>query len=282
MRVRLLLGIPVAVVAAVFAGPLAARPEGTVEGVIRDAMGRPIPGVWIVREGHRDRVGGVPWTRSGPDGRFRVEEVPEGQVRLRVVPGEKSLAEGELVRTAAGSKDLVVVLDPGPQVFLHIADYVAPKGEPRYARLFWEEKGGKRVTRYAPIGADGRTRFVRLPKDRDLEVWALAAADRPVRSAGLRAGDEEIRLAPVVGCEIRGKVLVAKGDSLGRVGVDVILFPGFRVGRATVAADGTFVVSELPEGTYRVTAAFTAGEISPPVHVDAKTGATDLVLDLRR
>jgi hypothetical protein len=274
--------IPAAVVIVLLAGRLVAKPEGRIEGAVRDAEGRPIPGVWIVREGHRDRVGGVPWTRSGSDGRFRVEEVPEGEVRLRVVAGERSLVEGELVRASAGTRDLVVVLDPGPQVLLRIADYVAPKGEPRYARLFWQEEGGRRVTRFAPIGDDGWTRFVRLPNDRDLEVWALAAANRPVRRAGLRAGDEEVRLVPVVGREIRGKVLVAKGDSIARVGVDAILFPGFRVGRAKVAEDGTFVVSELPEGTYRVTAAFTSGAVSLPVQVDATTGATDVVLDLRR
>ena len=255
-----------------------------VEGVIQDASGRAMPGVWIAREGHKDRIGGTPWWRSGPDGRFRIDDLPAGKLTLRVVPGEASLSSpaSKLVETEAGTTDLTIVLDPGPQLFLRIADYVDPEGQPRYARLVWEEPDGRRPVRYAPIRSDGWTRFVRLPADRDLEVWAMAASNRPVHRGGLRTGDEEQRLVPTEGRTIRGRVLPSDPDSLRRIEVVVEAHPRFVVGRARVSADGSFVVSGLPEGTYRVSAAFTSGAVSLPVVQELATGTTDAVFDLRR
>jgi hypothetical protein len=210
--------------------------------------------------------------------------VVEGPVVLRVVLGDASLKEGQLVRTTAGTRDLVVVVEPGPQLALRIAGYVAPSGDPRHARLVWAEPDGRRVTRYAPIREDGWTRFVRLPAEREVEVWALADAGRPVHRAGLRAGAEEVRVEPVAGREIRGKLLVAPRDAENHVTLraEVLGHRGFEVGKATVARDGSFVVSDLPEGTYRVSAWFAFGEVSRPVTQDLRTGTTDAVFDVRR
>ncbi len=260
-----------------------AGPATTVVGVVQDAKGRAIPGVWITREGYRNRTGGVAWWRSGPDGRFRIDGVPEGKLTLRVIPGEANLtsAAGVRVETTAGVADLRVVLDPGPELFLRIEGYVAPPGEPRYARLVWQEPDGRRPVRYAPIRADGWTRFVRLPSDRDLEVWAVADEGHPVRRGGLRTGEDEQRVLATEGRQIRGRLLVASAESLPRVEVSVEAYPHFAVGRAKIGADGSFVVSELPEGAYRVAAWFARGRVTVPVVKSIESGASDVVFDLR-
>lgn len=283
MRTLAFLAVTAALVAAVFAvRALDAQPVAVVEGLVRDPAGLPIPSVWIAREGYRNRSGGVPWWRTDVHGRFRVDGVSEGKVLLRVVPGDASILTGEVVETSANVRDLVIVVEPGPQLLMRIADYVAPEGEPRHARLTWAEPDGRRVTRYAPIRKDGWTRFVRLPQDRDLEAWALAKAGRPVRTSSLRAGDTEVRLVAVAGQEIRGKLVVSARDSVRNVGLSAYAHRGFRIGSASIEADGTFVVSDLPEGTYRVSASFESGNVSVPVARELRTGTTDAVLDLRR
>lgn len=52
----------------------------TITGIVRDASGRPLPGAVVVLDPESNPVA----TRSGPDGRFRIERVPRGQHRLRV------------------------------------------------------------------------------------------------------------------------------------------------------------------------------------------------------
>lgn len=260
---------------------LAGQPPGSLTGVVRDPSGKPVPAVWIAREGFKDRSGGTPWWRSDVDGRFKIEGLPEGEVVLRVVPGEAHLGHGFLVRAAAGQTDVPIVVDPGPQVFLRIADYQAPKGEPRYARLVWQEADGRRPVRYAPVAPDGRIRFVQLPATASFELWGAAGPGRPVHVVGLHAGDAEVSVQPTKGRTISGRVLLREGESPQRAEVVVTAFPGFHVGRSSIAADGTFTVGDLPEGKYTVTASFVAGEMSMPVKAQAEAGAANVVLDLR-
>jgi hypothetical protein len=273
-----LLFVPCSVNLRAFAGEVGA----SIAGVVRDPAGAPIPSVWITREGHRGKAGLVNWYRTDVDGRFKIDGVPAGDVVLRVTPGAATILEGQLVTARAPTKDLVVVVEPGPQLAVRIADYVAPSGDPRHARLTWTDAGGTRSVRYAPIRKDGWTRFVRLPADRDLELWTIAADGRPVRSGALRTGDAEVRLTPLVGKEIRGKLLVSPRDSTKSPSVRVEAYPGFEAGSAKVQDDKTFVVTNLPQGTYRIAAWFGYGEVSLPVEREVAAGTADVVLDIRR
>jgi hypothetical protein len=246
-----------------------AQRSGVLTGVVRDPAGKPVPAVWIAREGHRDRAGVTPWWRTDVEGRFRIEGLPEGEVVLRVVPGDATLFAGTLVRTSART-DVPVVVEPGPELFLRIADYVAPKDSVSHARVTWVLPDGRRPVRYSPIAPDGRIRFIQLPADATLDLWASAGPGKPVR------------VAAVPGLQISGKVLVAAGDSPRRAAVVAEAYPHFSVGRVTPAADGSFVITDLPEGTYRMVATFTSGEIPLPVATEVRAGASDVVFDLRR
>jgi hypothetical protein len=267
---------------AIRASPVAATLS--VSGVIQDGEGRAIPGAGLVRDGYKDRTGGTPWWTTDAAGRFRIDGLPAGPVTLKVFPGDRSLfaPNGRVVETTAGTKDLVIVVDPGPQIFVKISDYQSPAGDPRYARLIWFESDGRRPTRYAPIRSDGWTRFVGLPADGTFELWTWAAKNRPVRVAGLRPGDQEHAVAPTEGRTIRGKVLVDPADARRGVGVGAEAYPGFDVASAKVAADGTFEIQGLPEGIYRVQARIQGNPIEMPVGKELRTGVSDAVFDLRR
>jgi hypothetical protein len=278
MRLFLALVVIVGVTPA-FAEPVPA--PLTMEGVVRDPAGLAIPGVWIVREGHRNSVGDIPKFRSDANGRFRVEDVPEGRAVLRFMPGDLNIRGGKLVETTGGARDLVVVVEPGPSLVAKIAGYVPPEdGRPRWARLTWEEADGGRVVRYTPIRDDGWLRFVRLPKDQDLELWANAASDRAVHEGGLRPGDPEVAIPSQRGLDVRGKVLVAPGENVHRVSVSATTLSGFKVARGSIEDDGTFVVRNLPAGTYRVSACFTMGAVGLPLVREVAAGTTDVVFDL--
>jgi hypothetical protein len=230
------------------------------------------------------------------EGRFRFEGLPEGKVVLRVMGVSQvvmgvslDIGTGFLIETTAGTKDLAVVVEPGPQVLVRIAGYQAPQeGEWRYpfgyARLVWLEADGSRPVRYAPVSKDGRARFVQLPQGRSFELWAAAGGGRAVRTAGLDAGKLEVRVEAKEAKKVSGKVLVRAKDKprLKYANVTAQAYTGFVVSKAHPAADGTFTIGDLPEGTYTVSAAFNQGEVLDSLPVTAPAGAKDVVLDLTR
>jgi hypothetical protein len=258
-----------------------------VSGIVKDPAGVPVPSIWIATEGFEDRAG-VPLTeRSDVEGRFRFEGLPEGKVVLRVMGASEDIRTGFLIETKAGTKDLVVIVEPGPQLLVWISGYVAPhEGEGGYAhghaRLVWLESDGSRPVRYAPVSKDGRARFVQLPRDRSFELWATAGGGRAVRTAGLTTGESEVRVEAKEGKEVSGKVLVRPKDKPRLEHADVVAqaYPGFVVSDAHPAADGTFSIGNLPEGTYTIAAAFNWGEVLDSLPVVAPAGAKDLVLVL--
>lgn len=266
------------------AGPVG-EPKGFVAGVVQDPAGMPVPSIWIATD--RDRAGVPLIARSDVEGRFRFEGLSEGKVVLRVMGASQDIRTGFLVETTAGTKDLEVTVEPGPQVLVRIAGYEAPReGDGRHARgharLVWVEADGSRPVRYAPISKDGRARFVQLPQDRSFELWATAGGGRVVRTPGLKAGDVEVRVEATEAKRVSGKVLVRAKDEprLEHAVVNAEAYPGFVVSKARPAADGTFSIGDLPEGTYTIAAAFNWGEVLDSRSVTVPAGARDLVLDL--
>lgn len=281
---------------ALVAGP-AGEPQGIVSGVVKDPAGVPVPSVWIRTEEFRDRLGVALRERSDVEGRFRFEGLPEGKVVLRVLGAENqevrtgvpiNIRTGFLIETTTGTKDLAVTVEPGPQLLVRIAGYEAPQeGDGRYARgyarLVWLEADAIRLVRYAPVSKDGRVRFVQLPQDRSFELWCAAGGGRTVRTAGLKAGESEVRVEAKEAKKVSGRVLVRAKDKprLEYADVTAEADPWFVVNDVHPAADGTFTIGDLPEGTYTVRAAFNQGEVFDSLPVTVPAGAKDVVLDLK-
>ena len=80
--------------------------------------------------------------------------------------------------------------------------------------------------------------------------------------------------------EVTGVVLGAKG-SIKRTSVTAYAPKRFKVGTVTLKPSGEFVISDLPPGTYTLSAQFTAGAISASPDVVVEAGATGVALDLR-
>lgn len=281
------------------AGPIAdlIHEEGpaplSIAGFVHDDEGRPIPAVWIEVEGHPKPLSSPPAWRTDVHGRFEIDDIPPGPVKLLVTAA--SGAKTKVVETRTGVRDLVIVLDPGPQLFLRIAGYV-PASQVRWARVTWVEPDGEREVRYAPIRDDGWTRFVALPLDREFEMWAAAEIKRRhVCARGLKPGDTEHRIeiheVRDIAGEVRGsqarldqRIEEDPGPLHERLRVDVYpsaprVFPHLRVASTRVREDGSFRVRGLPPGMYLVDVGTHAGEIFSVSKI-VEAGTTDAIFSI--
>ena len=274
-------------------GRAAGRP---VAGVVRDAEGRAIPAVEIEVEGLPKSWRVQHSWRTDVHGRFQTSALSEGPAVLLVkAGGPRAHSAATRVETRAGVRDLVIVLDPGPQLLLHLVDYV-PGQQERWARVRWVEPDGSWPVRYAPIRKDGWVCFVALPLDRELELWAeTEGSRRHVVARGLKPSAQEQRIEPVEVMEIAGRVRgtrlfsVPTGETRGllRDAIRVDVFApaagtrssGLLVTSTRLERDGSFRVRGLPPGTYEVSVGTHAGDVWS-VEKSVKAGPTDVIFDL--
>jgi protocatechuate 3,4-dioxygenase beta subunit len=187
---------------------------GAIEGSVRDAAGRPVPEARVVAREQLSRQAVDPTlplveTRSGKDGRFRLEGLPTG--RLTVTATARSLGRAELRDLRAGGRaDLV--LASGAWLAGRVTDGSTRPVAGARVRVAGEDPLPA-VPPAAGTDADGR-----------YEISGLAAGiyDVLVSSAGL---------APV----LVPRVAVQRQAGAG---LDVVLEKGSRVEGRVVDADG--------------------------------------------
>jgi hypothetical protein len=253
--------------------------------------------VWIEVEGYPKPLQDPPAWRTDVNGRFQIDDVPQGPATLLVTAGNfwSPSSPKKVIKTRAGVRDLVIVLDPGPQLILRIVGYVpGPVPEARGARVTWEEPDGKRDDRWAPIRDDGWVRFVALPPDREFELWADVEVNRRlVRARGLKPGGAERRIEAHEVKDIAGKVQASEallektypGNVVGplrkHLTVDVYAHPQFLVAHTRVQDDGSFRLHGLPPGTYHLCVELFHGDFGhPPKCKRVEAGTTDVVIGL--
>jgi hypothetical protein len=235
-------------------------PGSSIRGVVRDAAGKPIPGVAVRAEGAmRFRRLQAPQT-SDASGRYELLGLEPGVYRVLAHHKDYALgvAPGVVVERQA-DVDLDLRLEPGVTVTGRlvnedsrpVAGHIAPQeisGEGGLWTL------GDILSTDA--GADGKFKLEHVPSGEH----ALAATARgfgPKRidvSAGARPVDVgDVVLEP--GGTIRGRVRDKAGNPIG--GAQLTAFARLRGGLPAEAAsepDGTFVLAGLQGGSFQVTA----------------------------
>jgi hypothetical protein len=101
----------VALLALAALAPHAAAQDGTgvVHGTVTDPEGRPLPSATVLADARW-----TPHAYSGEDGRFRLADVPAGEVALRVTRIGYHRAEVRVSVSAGSDVEVTVALDPAP------------------------------------------------------------------------------------------------------------------------------------------------------------------------
>ena len=217
--------------------------KGAVEGTVRDLSGNPVAGaqVTVVSETDPQLSGSG---RSAIDGRYRVEGVAVGTVRVTaVLDASLGRAAGRLDRS--GSTAVVdVTLDGGTvevsgRVLKVENGTVTPV--PSLEVIFRAEDAGKLVPVATTVtSGTGEYRFDGMPTGPFRVDAALNTRDRGsvagVAGAGERLTGQDVLIEVAAGATVRGRVLLPDGSPAAG---------------AVVAIDGRGVLSEL-DGTFAI------------------------------
>jgi protocatechuate 3,4-dioxygenase beta subunit len=250
----------------------------TLDGIVVDAGGRPLPGASVAAWPEGGSRGLAATAVAGPDGTFSLHGLPVELHRVEAAFGE---ARGEvrgLVPGAAGARIVVgggvlvgvVSVDGRPATDFTVALAPADPGQ-----------GGARALRV--LAPDGRFRIAVAPGRWDVRAGAPGAtagqASATVPAGGASA---EVRLDLVAGGTIAGTVLDADGRpiegarvSTSRLGTWAMTrassFPG--APRTITGADGGFRLSGVPAGTVPLFAFHPAYRPARPTWVDVAPDA---------
>ncbi len=246
------------------------RPSSAMEGRTVDPDGKPVPGARIslspvapaaigrgiaVFTAESSRQGS-----SGDDGSFRIEDVPPSSYELRAEAAGREAASMTNLEVRSG-EDLLgvqVVLPPGAILEGRV---LAPGGRPLPgARVsLVQSEAAMGVTRFgtAPARADGDGRY-RLdgvaPGTRLFRAEGEGFREK-VRELEVRAGENALDFELEGGAEITGRVVDDDGTPVAAA--EVTLHEGWNswtLPSGSTRPDGTFTLSGVADGTYRITA----------------------------
>jgi hypothetical protein len=282
-------------------------PAGRVEGRVSTAAGETVAGAVLQPEGSTFVLQALraPFLPEGAlgavvtdaEGRYAIDAlVPDGEYRLVVTAAGHAAFRTEALAVASGDVRSMDVVLPAARWFdVQVVDDAT--GEPLAGAVV--RAASKRDTGWNGIDgawttdAAGRVRVGPLPRG---VVGLLASAPGYVdaRDAGdweavegSESGATELeavlRLTP--GLAVAGRVVAPEGADPRRVEVTV-QSTGFRQGRfvherPALAADGTFRVDGLPEGSYEVNAnlSWEGRRYAAKVRTTAGADAVDVVLE---
>lgn len=241
------------------------RPGGTIEGVVLDLDGRPVPGARVVVAGaHFEN------TKSGVDGRFKVEGLPAGRFQVSAMLQQERVvswtAQAEVTLAEAERREIVLKPKPGALV---AGVVISPAGEPvaEAQVMGWArpadggyEPGGMATDKSGP---DGRFRLRTLPAG-EVTVMTQAKGFSP-QQVKARAPDSNLVIKLEQADVVAGRVVDEQGAPVKQ----------FRISsRPFDTQDGRF---EMPVRRGKFELVFEAmGFAQRGVSVEAKSGRTDL------
>ncbi|HEU4395448.1 MAG TPA: sigma-70 family RNA polymerase sigma factor [Planctomycetota bacterium] len=238
-------------------------PACTLSGRVRDADGRPVPGVFVVASGPSAwKVNSTGLARAAVDaeGRYRLEGLEPGAntIRLWTASGQRR-SVGWIDLPGVSTFD--IDLDRGATVRGRVLDDAT--GEPvASARVFAWATADATVTAVATTGADGTFAFDDFPPWSLIPLTVdapgyLCYPDAPgyavervaVRLSAGTVVEKEIRLRR--GRALRGRITGPEGAPIAGVRVSVPVTPQ-RLASANSGADGAYGLEGLPPGAASV------------------------------
>ncbi|HET9768326.1 MAG TPA: carboxypeptidase regulatory-like domain-containing protein, partial [Thermoanaerobaculia bacterium] len=241
------------------------RPASAIRGRVVNAEGDPVAEAQL--QLIMERAGGgmafmtsLGNTTTGDDGRFAIEDVDPGDVRINVnaigyLPFERAGVEVPAGKDVDG---LELVLRPGATV---VGTVTGPDGLPAigaYVSVVSDQRGGPMRTAagYAETDGEGRYRLEGVePGPRTLEAQH-EELDRAVADLEVRAGENQLDLRLGGGQEVSGRVVGPGGQPVGSASVS-LGSPGQLGGSgrgAVTDAGGLFTITGVPDGTYEAMA----------------------------
>ena len=268
------------------------REASDIRGKVVDGRGDPVPGARVGAQVERSG-GGMSFSGSlgmaaaGPDGRFELEDVEPGTIRLTVdaegylqlvrggveVPPGRDLENVELaLQAGAVVEGVVTAPDGSPAIGARVG--VLEEGQPGPMMRVW----------FAGIEADGdgRYRLSGVEPGRRTIAAQLEGFERGVAELEVVPGDNRLDLRLGAGQAVSGRVTGPRGEPIARAAVRLAP-PGERWWSrhgATTDEAGGFTLEGIPDGTYEAIA-------SHPEHAEsvaevnvAGASVTGLVLEL--
>jgi RNA polymerase sigma factor (sigma-70 family) len=225
-------------------------PAGRIDGVVVDPRGQPVGGVGVgIRIGNKGQ--GDVQAVTGADGRFRIAEVPPGEISLHV--------ERHTVTAPRG-----VVIDGAEEVRLEVAALATVRG--RVVRGGAPVAGALVECPEQPrTDAGGRFTCAGLPPGRVhlAARTAQALGEAEVEVAAGEVADVEIALGAAAW--ICGEVVDQDGAPVARAAVRFTHEAGADLGETDTLDDGSFCVGRLRGGAaYLPTVRLGATIVEPP------------------
>ncbi len=278
-------------------------PTGRLKGRVLDVSGSPIEKAQVIaRPEHREaRASRTPgrwqrpsWDATDVEGRFEIEEVKPGTLRVNVRVEGYRWQERTGVELPAGAElELEFVLEEGAVVE---GTVTTTDGEPvveasisvseRYEELF----GGAGTAAGGRTGADGRYRVTGAPAG-PATIAVFQQNGRQVKqNVELRPGTNLVDLVLERGFEVSGQVVGPGGEPVA--GAELSMRQVVEVGSTTFTTSGTpkaltgaggaFTLDTVAAGDYQVIAS-RAGYVQATTETFEVSGdVTGLVLALRR
>ncbi len=274
------------------------QPAGRLVGLVVDRNGSPIEGANISASPQADSMisqmlrgpGQFPRTRSDEDGRFVLEEVDPAPLQLNVRASSYQTKNITGIEVAPGKeREIEIVLDSGAVIDGRVVD---ASGEPAVrvsVNVANRDQGPFSYGGSTRTDADGRFFLDNAPLGSaflSVQNGGLELLKKPVE---LKAGTNIIELVLEDGHVVSGTVFGPEGSPVGGVAISVqeIQQPGnvmlsFGYSQARSSADGTFTLSDVRAGRYRLTAALQGYAQARTEEFEVDGDVAGLVLELQR
>ena len=240
-----------------------------VTGRVLDHLGKGIAGVGVTN--------GTVNAQTDAQGRFILQGLKAGDVIVQVRP-PKGFVRPKWQRVAAGTKDVEFRLERGQTIKGRAVDADGNPVKRGYVSARWEQTArSNQGSTGTQLGTDGSFTLDGIPDDVvvriQVQVWNTAGGGglAPAVVEGVRPGTDDLVLRLGGGLTIEGTVVDHRGKPGSNCHVYATAVADGRTqsGWVRVGNDGSWTISGLKAGRYRVMVSRQGGVAPKPQEVDA-------------